>query len=289
MIIKRKSIIVSIVGLILIILGILWIAVIFPALDKLPTDYNRDYYFDCTYQEWNFATYSFDVIPAKMTRSQDAVGTEDGALLIREVLTAVNTDTGEVLPNYADDSILAVDRSTNEFATEIDDRGRWGYWGPPRPLAEGESFDLWNPGAWQPLEAKYVDTVDYCKDSRCMNVFHYNLQGVDIPIGVEPQSGGNLSFTADIDLWVEPSSGTVVYQESVTSTSLETMGMKFPIQISNVNYADETIDELMDIGESAKTMLLWFRSILPILLIVIGAVLVVADVIFFGRRRGAED
>jgi len=284
-----KSLIISIVGVILVILGVLWITVIFPALDKLPTDYERDYFFDCVYQEWNAATRTFDVIPAKMTRTQEAVGTEDGALLIREVRSVVNTDTGEVMPRYAEESILAVDRSTNEFVTEIDERGRWGYWGPPRPLEEGDTFDMWNPGALQTLEAIYVERVDFCVDSRCMDVFKYNLQGADIPIGVEPQSGGTLTFTADIDLWVEPTSGTVVYQESDTSTSLETMGMTFPVQISHVQYADETREELMDIGESARTMLFWFKGMLPLILIIIGAVLVVGDVIIISIRRKPED
>jgi len=284
-----KGLIISILGLILVILGVLWITVIFPALDKLPTDYGRDYYFDCTYEEWNAATRTFDVIPARMTRAQEAVGTADGALLIREVRTVVNTETGEVMPRYAEESILAVNRSTNEFATELDERSRWGYWGPPRPLSEGDSFDMWNPGALQPLQAVYVDTEEFCKDSRCMEVFKYNLQGADIPIGVEPQSGGNLTFTADIDLWIEPTSGTVVYQESETSTSLETMGMKFPVQISYVHYADETIDTLMDVGENARTMLMWFKSILPLVLIIVGAVLVLADVLFLSRRRKAEE
>ncbi len=42
----KRGILLSVVGLILMVLGVLWLAFIFPALDKVPTDYAQTYYFD---------------------------------------------------------------------------------------------------------------------------------------------------------------------------------------------------------------------------------------------------
>ncbi|TET75964.1 MAG: DUF3068 domain-containing protein, partial [Dehalococcoidia bacterium] len=77
-------------------------------------------------------------------------------------------------------------------------------------------------------------------------------------------------------LWIEPSSGAGVNQTSETTTSIDMMGTMLPVQIAEVNYAEETIVDLMDTARSARTMLLWFRTLLPWITIGIGAVLVIS-------------
>ncbi len=47
--------------------------------------------------------------------------------------------------------------------------------------------------------------------------------------------------------------------------------------IANVQYAEETIVDLMGTAGSARTMLLWFRTLLPWITIGIGAVLVISS------------
>lgn len=283
---RKRGFIVSLVGLVLVILGVLWITIIFPAVDKVPTDYDRTYYFEGTFSVMNPVTQSMDTFPVEQTLAQEAVGTEDGALLIHEVRTIVNSATGtDISAIYGDESTLAIDRSTLEFVQEIDERGRWGQWGPPRPIGEDESYDLWHPGAGQPLTANYVRSEDF----RDLGVLVFEIDEEDIDIGLEPQSGLPLSISTAITQWVEPSSGTVVYNESVTTTSIAAMGMKVPIQISSLRYAEETTVDLMDTGRSANTMLFWFRTVIPWLLIGMGAVMVLIDILFIGRRREPQE
>ena len=270
---RYASLILPIAGALLAIFGALWIGVIFPALDKVPTDYERTFYFDGTFSVMNPATMSMDSFPVEQTLAQEAVGTEDGALLIHEVRTIVNAATGDdISAIYGDESTLAIDRRSLEFVTDIDERARWGQWGPPRPLGKNDSFDLWHPGAGQALEAKYVRSEDF----RGLGVLVFEIDEANILIGTEPMSGMDLYLSPRITLWIEPSSGTVVNQTSETVTSINMMGTVMPMQIANVGYAEQTIVDLMDTAQSARTMLLWFRTLLPWITIGIGAALLVS-------------
>jgi len=278
----KKGFVVSIVGLILVILGVLWLAVIFPWMDKVPTDYARDFYFDGNFTVMNPATQQMDTFPIEQVIVHEATGTQDGALLIHEKRTVENAATEtDISAVYGDESTLAVDRHTLKFVPEIDERGRTGNWGPPRGLGEGDTFDLWNPGANKPLAVKYVEDDVF----RGMNVVLFRIDETNIPIGTNPVTQMDMYLSTIIDLTIDPKTGTVVDQDSVTTTSMDMMGQKIPVQISNVRYADQTIDDLMDVAKDAQGMLLWFETIIPWLLIGIGAVMVVIDTLFLGRKQ----
>ncbi|UCC61107.1 MAG: DUF3068 domain-containing protein [Dehalococcoidia bacterium] len=269
-----RLIILAVVGAVLVIFGALWMSVIFPALDKVPTDYGNTYYFEGTFSVINPATMGMDSFPVEQTLTQEAVGTQEGALLIHEVRTVANSATGEDISSvYGDEGILAVNRSSLEFQQEIDEAGRRGQWGPPRPLAEGDSYDLWHPGAGKPLTANYMRSEDF----RGLGVLVFKIDEVDIDIGTEPQSGVPLLLSTTIKQWVEPSSGTVVYNESITTTSVDFMGQKMPVQISELKYTEGTIAGMMDTARSAKWMLLWFRTLVPWIAIGFGCFLVGAS------------
>jgi len=269
-----RLIILAIVGAVLAIFGALWVAVIFPSLDKMPADYEQTLYFDGTFSVMNPATMSMDSFPIKQTLAQEAIGTEDGALLIHEVSTFINADTGEdISAIYGDESTLAIDAHTLEFMPQVDERGRWGQFGPPRPLGVGDSFALWHPGAEQALMANCVGKEDF----RGLGVLVFEIDEADIPIGTEPTSGMELYLSPKLTLWIEPSSGTVVNQTSETTTSIDFMGTMMPVQIANVDYAEETIVDLMGTAHSARTMLLWFRTLVPWMAIGFGTVLVISS------------
>jgi len=277
-----RIIILAIVGALLAVFGALWVAVIFPALDKMPSSYAQDYQFDGTFSVMNEATMSMDIFPIEQTLSQEAVGTEDGALLIHEVRSVKNAVTGaDISAIYGDESILAINPSTLEFMPQVDERRRWGYFGPPRPLAAGDAFELWHPGAGQALLAENVGEENF----RGMDVLVFEINEEYLPIGTEPMSGMELYLSPRITLWVEPSSGTVVNQTSETVTSLDMMGMKIPVQIANVNYAESTIVNLMGTAESASLMLLWFRTLVPWIAIGFGAFLVLTSAAIVAVRN----
>jgi hypothetical protein len=277
-----RIIILAIVGALLAVFGALWVAVIFPALDKMPGDYEQTYQFGGTFSVMNEATMSMDIFPIEQTLAQEAVGTEDGALLIHEVRSVKNAVTGaDISAIYGDESTLAINPRTLEFMPQVDERGRWGYFGPPRPLVAGDTFDLWHPGTGQALPAENVGEENF----RGMNVLVFEINEAYIPIGTEPMSGMELYLSPQITLWIEPSSGTVVNQTSETVTSIDMMGMMMPVQIANVDYAESTIVNLMGTAESASWMLLWFRTLVPWIAICFGAFLVLTCAVLVAVRN----
>jgi hypothetical protein len=88
---------------VLVIVGILWVTVIFPALAQIPKDYERTYYSDGTFSVLNSETQSMDSFPIEQALAQKAMGTQNGALLIHEKSTVVNSATGTDLSAYYGD------------------------------------------------------------------------------------------------------------------------------------------------------------------------------------------
>jgi hypothetical protein len=285
----KKRFIVSVVGLLLVILGVVWITAIFPAIDKVPTDYEQTYVFLGNLTTVDPDTQSTDSFPIKLTLDQEAIGTKDGALLIHEKRTLVRSDTGVDVPDaygvYGDESTLAIDRRTREFVPDIDEGKRTGYWEPPKLLGEGDTFDLWNPGAKKALTAKYVRSEDFRHGDDVVAVLVFEIDEAEIPI---TKGGMDLYYRTTITLWIEPSSGTVVNQESATTVSFDKMGNQ-PVQISTLRYAGETIVELMDTAKSAHTKLFWIRTIIPWVLIGLGAVMVLLDVLVLPRIQARRE
>lgn len=280
-----KKVILSLAGAVLVIFGALWITVIFPSLEKIPTDYERTLNFDGTFMVANPQTQALDTIPITQAMEHKAAGTEGDVLLIHEKRTVINSATGDDLSTiYGDESILAIDRQTLAFATEIDERGRTGYWAPPKLLGEGDSFDLWDPGAQKALTATYVRDDTF----RDLSVVVFEIDEAGIPIGTEPQSGMELYYSPKITLWIEPSSGTVVDQKAETTTSINMMGAQMPVQIANVQYAESTIVDLMNTAQSARWLLLWFKTLIPWIAIGFGAILVVSPAIIVAIRKASQ-
>jgi len=278
----KGGIILTVVGLVLVILGALWMAVIFPIFDKVPTGYGRTYYFEGNFQALNPATFSLDSFPIKQTLVQEAVGTQDGNLLIHEKRTVVRTDTGEdISARYGDESTLCVDRHTLKYMPECDERQRWGCWGPPRGLGEGDSYDLWNPGAKKPLTAKYVKADEF----RGMEVALFTIDEKDIPIGMAPQINAPMYMSTTINFVYDPKTGAVIDNNSHTVTTLDMGGNRVTAQISDVRYAEQTIVDLMDVAKSAGRMLFWLETTVPWILIGVGAVLVIVGVLLIAKKR----
>ncbi len=281
---RRCGVVLSVVGIVLLIVGILWFAVIFPALAKVPTGYERTYHFEGTFSVLNPATLSLVSFPITQDLAQEATGTQDGALLIHEKRTVVNAGNGtDISAMYGDESTLAIDRSTLEFVPTIDERGRTGQWGPPRGLGQGDEFDIWNPGANKPLTARYVDTLEF----QGITVVAFRIAETDLSIGKHPLTQAPLLLTTTINLFIEPKTGAVVDQNALNTIIMDMGVQKVPVQIANVQWTDETIAEMVDLAKSSKTKLLWFETITPWLLVGIGVVLIIVGAVFIVRKGSA--
>ena len=276
-----RGIALSIIGAVLLIVGILWFTVIFPMLAQIPTDLDNTIYFDGNFTVLDQATGAMVSFPIEQILVQKASGTQDGALFIHETYTMKNIATGdEITANYIEQT-LAVNRKTLEIVTNIDEQHRSGYWSPPRGLRDGDSFDLWDPGPHQALKATYVKDDTF----RGLKVVIFKVDGKDISLGSDPQSQLPLLMDTTINLTIDPKTGVVADEEALTTISMSMGGQKVPVMITYVRFAERTIVDLVDTARDNQGMLFWFQTVVPWLLVGIGAVLLILGVMLMIRKQ----
>jgi hypothetical protein len=280
----RRGIILSVVGIVLVILGVLWSTVIFPMIAQIPTSYERTFYFDGNFTVLDAASQSMISFPIEQTLAQKAIGTQDGALLIHEKRTIINAATQTDLSSvYGDENTMAIERKTLKFMTAIDERGRTGYWAPPMGLGPGDSFDIWNPSVNKPLTARYVKSEEF----RGLKVVVFQMSASDVSLGTNPQTKLAMFLSNTVNLVIEPKTGAVVDQNATSTTSMDIGGNKVPVLIANVGWTETTIAELVDVAKNALGKLFLFETVIPWVLIGVGAILVIIGVMLMSRKRGA--
>ncbi len=267
-----SGIILSVIGIVLVIVGILWVMVIFPALAQIPKDYERTYYSDGTFSALNSDTQSMDSFPVEQALAQKANGTKDGAMLIHEKSTVVNSATGaDLSAYYGDESTLAIDRKTLKFMPAVDERGRTGYWAPPMGLSPASSFAIYIDSVNEPLTATYVKS----EELQGLKVLVFQVSASDVSLGTNPQNGLAMYSSTTVSLTIEPKTGTVVDQTAASTTSMDMGGNKVPALVANVGWTDATVSDMVKVAKDGLGMLFWFQAVLPWLLIGIGAVLLI--------------
>jgi len=280
----RRGTIVCVVGIVLVILGVIWSTVIFPSLSKVPTDLDKTLYFDGNFTVPDQATGSMVTFPIEQILQQNGNGTQDGALFVHEKYTVKNAATGDdISAYYGIEQTLAVDRKTLEIVTNIDEQHRSGYWGPPKGLGEGDTFDLWNPGAYRALKATYVKDDTF----RGLKVVIFQIDAKDISLGNDTQTQLPLLMDTVINLTIEPKTGVVADEDALTTTSLSMGGQKVPVVITYVRYAERTIVDLVDTANDARGKLLLAETVIPWVLGGVGAILVLIGLMLMTRKRGA--
>ena len=277
-----SGIILSVIGIVLVIVGILWVTVIFPALAQIPKDYERTYYFDGTFSVLNSDTQSMDSFPIEQALAQKANGTKDGAMLIHEKSTVVNSATGtDLSAYYGDESTLAIERKTLKFMPAVDERGRTGYWAPPMGLSPASSFAIYIDSVNEPLTATCVKS----EELQGLKVLVFQVSASDISLGTNPQNGLAMYSSTTVSLTIEPKTGTVVDQIAVATTSMDMGGNKVPVLVANVGWTDATVADMVKTAKDGVGMLFWFQAVLPWLLIGIGAVSLIIGVVLMVRKQ----
>jgi hypothetical protein len=277
-----SGIILSVIGIVLVIVGILWVTVIFPALAQIPKDYERTYYFDGTFSVLNSDTQSMDSFPIEQALAQKANGTKDGAMLIHEKSTVVNSATGtDLSAYYGDESTLAIERKTLKFMPAVDERGRTEYWAPPMGLSPASSFAIYIDSVNEPLTATCVKS----EELQGLKVLVFQVSASDISLGTNPQNGLAMYSSTTVSLTIEPKTGTVVDQIAVATTSMDMGGNKVPVLVANVGWTDATVADMVKTAKDGVGMLFWFQAVLPWLLIGIGAVSLIIGVVLMVRKQ----
>ena len=271
----------TVIGVVLVILGLVWMTVIFPAMAQISTGYAHTYYSDGTFSVLNADTQSMDSFPVELALAQKANGTADGVLFIHEKSTVVNSATGtDLSAYYGDESTLAIERKTLKFAS-IDERGRAGYWSPPMGIGQGSSFAMYIDSVNEPLTATYVKS----EELQGLKVLVFQMSASDVSLGTNPQNGLAMFANTTVTLTIEPKTGTVVDQNATSITSMDMGGNKVPVLVANVAWTDATVTDMVKTAKDGVGMLFWFQAVLPWLLIGIGAVLLIVGAVLMIRKQ----
>jgi len=272
----------AVIGVVLVILGLVWMTVIFPAMAQISTGYAHTYYSDGTFSVLNSDTQSMDSFPIEQALAQKANGTKDGAMLIHEKSTVVNSATGtDLSAYYGDESTLAIERKTLKFMPAVDERGRTGYWAPPMGLSPASSFAIYIDSVNEPLTATCVKS----EELQGLKVLVFQVSASDVSLGTNPQNGLAMYSSTTVSLTIEPKTGTVVDQIAVATTSMDMGGNKVPVMVANVGWTDATVADMVKTAKDGVGMLFWFQAVLPWLLIGIGAVSLIIGVVLMVRKQ----
>ncbi len=278
---KGWSLGLTITGLVLVVLALVWLLAIFPAMVKLPSDYNRVVNFDGTYYVLNAETQTMDEIPVCVERNQLATDLQGNVLIISETVTCTHAQAGIELPQFGAYGDLGVDRSTRAFVSGCGDMERSGQFCFPADVQK-ESYQMWVSSAGRPLEAAFTGEEEF----EGVKVYTFEISEQDLDIGTQEGTGIPQVMDITVSLKVEPLSGTTVYTESNSTYSM-VLGpdTKLPYYISSIVFTQETIDELVDSGVSARSLILWLSVYAFWAAIVAGAILVATGVMIAIRSK----
>jgi hypothetical protein len=278
---KGWSLGLTITGLVLVVFSLAWLLAIFPAMVKLPADYNKVVNFEGTYMVMNPDTQALEELPVCVEREQLAADVQDNVLIIDETVCCTHALAGMELPQFGAFGELGVDRSTREYVPGYGDMERTGQFCFPSDLEE-QSYSMWISSAGRPLQAEFIGEEDF----HDLKVFAFEISEQDLDIGTQEGTGLPQVLDIAISLKAEPVSGTTVYTESNSTYSIVPgPDMKVPYYISSISFTEDTIADLVDTASDARSLILWLSFYAFWIVIGVGAALVIAGAVMAVRTR----
>lgn len=261
--------ILCVVGIALIIFSTVWITVIEPGLEKLPTDLDESYTIEATVQEIFPQANETEII---IERNQWATGEESGTLIIRDEIIP----TPEV-PGILEKTVIemGVDRTSREFVPGYGDIERSELWAYPVGV-DKKTYSVWSDTAGFAPDAQFVAEEDI--DGLGVYLFRTDVQ--DIPYGNDPTFGLPVFMDMVIEEKVEPNTGLIVdgrstrtfkvvlpaamlamvpedLQALIPESDTGDGDIVVPAVIVNQQYSEETIQAKVADAKDLKTQLLW--------------------------------
>jgi len=242
----------TILGLILVALALIWLLVIFPVMAKIPADYEREYMFEGSIMQLNQETMSLDATPTSVERLLQGTGTEDDVLLLKQDINFYHAEYGVLLEDVCTSELLGVDRTTRENVPGYGDMDRSGQFTFPSGV-EKESYNFWSSSVMSPLPAKYISEQQF--EGLTVYNFKIDVQGIDI--GIDEATG--LPRTMDVltELKVEPTSGVPVDTTTTTTVSIDMGQGPMPVYINSMSFTDDTVTDMVDTAGGARSLILW--------------------------------
>jgi hypothetical protein len=276
---KGWSLGLTIIGLVVVIFALVFLLAIFPAMAKMPADYEQEYAFEGSIKQLNSETMSLDEIPTEVARILTATGVEDDVLLLQQDINIYVAQSETLLSSTSD--VYGLDRTTRENVPGYGNMDRTGNFTLPAGV-EQKTYSFWSSSTMTALPANFLGEEEY----HGITVYNFEIDVSDLPAGT--MEGTEAPRTMDVltEIKTEPVSGVPVYLSTTTTMKAQlSAGDPTPIYINSMAYTSETIDEMVDLAKSSRTMILWVSIYGFWIAIVVGAALLVTGVVMAFRRK----
>lgn len=143
-----------VVGVCAIVFGVVWLTAVFPGMEKLPGDFEREDTFSGTYKMLDPSTTQLAELPVviKQTRSTDR-NEGDKAFITEKVETSL--PTGQPVPQFPTTELKIVVDRISRIYLEGGDQPRSGGMGLPMKVDSSKEYPVWIATAGRALPAKY--------------------------------------------------------------------------------------------------------------------------------------
>jgi hypothetical protein len=276
---KGWSLGLTISGLVLVIFALVFLLAIFPAMAKMPADYEQEYAFEGYIKQLNSETMSLDEIPTDVSRLLTATGVEDDVLLLQQDINVYIAQSETLLSSTTD--VYGLDRTTRENVPGYGNMDRSGSFTFPAGV-EQETYAFWSSSTMTALPANFVSEETY----HGIKVYNFEIDVSDLPAGT--MEGTEAPRTMDVltEIKTEPVSGVPVYTSTTTTMKAQlTAGDPTTIYVNSMAYTSATIDEMVDLAKSSRSLILWVSVYGFWIVIAVGAALVVTGVVLAFRKK----
>lgn len=276
---KGWSLGLTIIGLVLVVFALVWLLAIFPAMTKMPTDYERTYTFEGYVKQFNSETMSLDEIPTDVDRILTATGTEDDVLLLQQDINIYIAQTENLIRSTSE--IYGLDRTTRENVTGYGDMDRTGNFTLPADV-EQRTYSFWSSSAMTALPANFVGEETY----HGITVYNFKIDVSDLPAGTMQGTDAPQTMDCLTEIKTEPVSGIPVYTSTTTTLKAQLMpGDPITIYVNSMAFTSETIDEMVDLAKDTRSLILWLSVYGFWIVIAVGAALVITGVVMAVRNK----
>jgi hypothetical protein len=268
----------TILGLILIALALIFLLVIFPVMAKIPADYEQEYMFEGSIMQLNQETMSLDATPTSIERLLSATGTEDDVLLLKQDINFYHAEFGVLLEDVSSSELLGIDRSTRENVPGYGDMDRSGQFTFPSGV-EKESYNFWSSTVMSPLPAQYISEEQF----EGLLVYNFKIAAQGIALGIDEASGLPRTMDTLTEIKVEPISGIPVDTTTTTTVNMDMGQGPMPVYINSMSFTDDTVVDMVDTAGSTRSLILWATVYGFWIVIGLGAVLTLGGVLVAAR------
>jgi hypothetical protein len=276
---KGWSLGLTVIGLVLVVFALVWLLAIFPAMAKMPADYEQEYTFEGFIKQLNTDTMSLDEIPTDVVRLLTATGVEDDVLLLQQDINIYVAQSDTLLSSTSD--VYGLDRTTRENVAGYGNMDRTGSFTLPAGV-EQKTYSFWSSSAMTALPADFVGEEEY----HGITVYSFQINVSDLSAGTMTGTDAPQMMDVLTEIKAEPVSGVPVYLATTTIMKAQlTAGDPTTIYANSMAYTDETIDEMVELAKDTRSLILWASVYGFWIVIAVGAALVVTGVVMAVRNR----